>query len=601
MGSGEASKFKEVNRYQIAPTAHSLLPPQYAVPPLIGPVHTWDSLITIRQRDSCTTTLQGLFKLFQRPIEVAIKEKHFGVVVAIDCRSNVPKQKEPEQVKRALNNQSLSYPDGLIIDYKNEGVLLTPDGIKIPTFEVGRFMATSYLRAQLCDIFHYYLSQQDFSTCGVQVFFDYKEQHPIQYGAPGQSIERSDLYHDFGEVDTSTPFWYAYFRSQGVSDFYHHTEDTDQIPIALLTLEHQRESIEDPPRKQSDVTPRDCRYFWVYSEKVPVDKHKRVIERTGVEKRRVQAFKAKAKRIKQIKSDVDVDSDQMDLSSWRNPTEEERLASLDSDEECDEMKRYVYVDMEQLRRDIIKQTDFTIDEYVTLFMLCGTDYCKRKWMTPGFAYTDIEIAFNEYKTLKKYKLGDMMVLKMLLCILFTNNVKWLKKENLELAKNGYYKLKDIQQCLQKRIEMEETKRKLDEKLKKKTFKPYQPKQFIPIDDELQHSEQMIDFQLQYYLAAAKAEYNVEQDDHKSSIKEQQVVVEVVTPKVKCDGCGSTEYRTVWKCALCDDWGEEDKTKREPGDIECFNCLRADGAVKRCSLCVIKQKENVEEAKDTDME
>jgi hypothetical protein len=44
-------------------------------------------------------------------------------------------------------------------------------------------MATSYLHKQLCDIFHYYLSLKDYSTCGVQVFFDYKEQHPIQYGA----------------------------------------------------------------------------------------------------------------------------------------------------------------------------------------------------------------------------------------------------------------------------------------------------------------------------------------------------------------------------------------------------------------------------------
>jgi hypothetical protein len=213
-------------------------------------------------------------------------------VVAIDCRSNnVPKQKEPEQLQRAQNNQSLAYPDGLTIDCKNEGVLLTPDGIKIQTFEVGRLMATSYLRSQLCDVFYYYLPLKDCSTCGVQVFFDYKGQHPIQYGAPGKFMERADLYHDFGEVDTSTPFWYAYFRSQGVSDFYHHTEDTDQIPIALLTLEHQRDSRNDPPRTQSDITPRDCRYFWVYSEKVPVDKHKRVIERTGVEKRRVQAFK----------------------------------------------------------------------------------------------------------------------------------------------------------------------------------------------------------------------------------------------------------------------------------------------------------------------
>jgi hypothetical protein len=47
--------------------------------------------------------------------------------------------------------------------------------------------------------------------------------------------------------------------------------------------------------------------------------------------------KQNAKRMKQIKSDVNIDPDQMDLSSWRNPTEEERIASLDSDEQCDKV------------------------------------------------------------------------------------------------------------------------------------------------------------------------------------------------------------------------------------------------------------------------
>jgi hypothetical protein len=63
---------KELSQFQLSPTAHSFAP-SYDIPLVFGPAFTWDSLITIRQRDSC----YGLFTLFQRPIDVAIKEKTF--------------------------------------------------------------------------------------------------------------------------------------------------------------------------------------------------------------------------------------------------------------------------------------------------------------------------------------------------------------------------------------------------------------------------------------------------------------------------------------------------------------------------------------------
>lgn len=570
----------------------------------------YDNLVNLRGKDATEQSSKGLFsKEVLARIQDSIDCQDVGVVISIDNRKNIPVRKTVSDERLATTlKKHKPYPAGFRLDV--DGGFYNAENLNLHTFSVGSLLVTPYLRTRLFELFHIWLSEIDFTQTQTHIFYDLRGDFPYQYSVPGEPRECVELYHRHGETDTSSPFWYVYFSAMEAVRYVHCTTDQDQMIILLLTLEHQLDIGADPSQRRviSDLTRRPTAMTWAYTEKCEVDEKNQPIERTPGDKAKLAKFRANAKKAKKAKLAAIPE----DKRPWRDATQEEKreLGEDIDDTENDEQTRTVYVDMQLLREDVIKCTELIIDEYATLFMMFGTDWCTKKNMFPGFGEDKIEMAFKVYIKLKNFKFGDKICLKTMLRILFSDNVKWLvaecHKQKIKTHEDGYYLLHDIQRLLKERVEKEmktrETKARKEQERKVKEWiaankplaisdevrdsfykKPdyYWPAQYVPVKQLLDHEQKMIHWQSAvYWLDAAKAEYTPKTEEELSEMKdvidakeaevkeaqesteEMQAQEPVVSMYLKCDNCG---HGTNGGEFVID---EEDDDKLI---IECENC------------------------------
>jgi hypothetical protein len=472
---GGDTELRSILRDEIAKEAFHIIEPYTLSSNNNCNVSIFDCLTRLRSCPSALMSGQQFFQLFITPVQNAIERNDYAVVLLIDYGKFQPKQKEEEHKERAKQQKATdSYRKGCTI---NDQGLLNEDGEQTGPFEVGRLMCSGHMRFQICQYFQSKLEKLPMKVTDPLIVFDWN-------GETGPWCNRSSSLvhqhlHHHGESDTSIPYWIRWFAQYNeISAINVYSTDTDMIPILLLTSQWL-----------GLITRRDApqvSIYWSYTEKVNESESDVVI--TTKEKRKRKTMVA-----------------------------------------CEKVNRTVWVDIEQL--EICIEQRLLIDQYVVFFILCGTDFVKRKRLAPGFGCKQLYDAFEKYLD-NDDVIDGRIDLSLLLRILYTTQVKWLCQYGLLFNDDdGWYELEEIRDAFKARAIEENRKRK-----KKDNLKEYSPKQFIPSDEELEDTESMIAWNYKYWSAASRAKWlegDKEMrpewpfDPYLDSIKNQEVTLESV--------------------------------------------------------------------------
>lgn len=181
------------------------------------------------------------------------KHKRFarGVVVCIDRRDRVPKEKALEQLSRIEASTVEPYPED--VEFCHQGIRL-PNG-KIELLDTNRLAKSSKLRTAMCD----YLKDAVDDSCGT-VLMDCWDT-PLWLGKHDPICDEPLPTHRFGEADLQLMFWAQHFRNHPI---VHITIDGDEIPIAMSHM-----LTNGPPLKE---------WHWIQHWSPTIDKTQKVVD-----------------------------------------------------------------------------------------------------------------------------------------------------------------------------------------------------------------------------------------------------------------------------------------------------------------------------------